>query len=519
MVDTGQTLHARQLEVLVRVAQLITTLDLDQVLSQTLQLTTDVVGATKGSFFLLDDQGRTLQRFIAARDMDAHSKQLVSHRILEGGLAGWVFANKQAAIIDDTAMDDRWLLLDDNLRVRSALCVPFFVEGQVRGVMTLEHPEPRHFTADDLRLVRAVADQASAALHNAQLFDRVQAQQSQLEAVLSSISEAVLVVDHEWRICLLNQAAEALIGASAEAVTGKRLDVISDKPLFTHLVETVGAAGVTASTQTIELHDDMSHRDFVVNMAMLHPHDSENIQYVIAMYEVTSIKDLNRLKTHMIRMASHDLKNPLSLMIGYLDLIQSDVSSGVLPEPDFLDGISKAVERMESLIETLLDTERAEQDAPMRPVIIDPYELIERVLDEMIPAANQHKHHVVTNIQPNLQPIKGDFVQLREALNNLFSNAIKYMPDGGTVTLEVYQEDQRLYLSVQDTGYGIPADQQASIFQPYFRAQQKETETIEGTGVGLSLVKEVVGRHGGNFWFTSEQGVGSTFGFWLPMLD
>lgn len=71
---------------------------------------------------------------------------------------------------------------------------------------------------------------------------------------------------------------------------------------------------------------------------------------------------------------------------------------------------------------------------------------------------------------------------------------------------------------MEDTGYGIPADQQARIFEPYFRASQRGTGHIEGTGVGLSLVKEVVGRHGGNVWFTSAEGAGSTFGFWLPML-
>src|SRR3954452_454954 len=118
----SQTLQARQLEDLVQVAQLITTLDLDQVLLHTLKLTTEVVGAQEGSFFLLDEQGRTLQRFIAARDMDPQRKQVVSHRVLEDGLAGWAIVNKQAALILDTASDDRWIVLDDELRVRSAIC-------------------------------------------------------------------------------------------------------------------------------------------------------------------------------------------------------------------------------------------------------------------------------------------------------------------------------------------------------------------------------------------------------------
>src|SRR5436190_5953070 len=118
-----QNNQTRQLEVLVQVAQLIATLDLDEVLQQTLKLTTEVVGAQKGSFFLLDEQGRTLQRFIAARDMDSERKQEVSLRVLEHGLAGWAIANKQAAIIFDTATDERWVVLDDELRVRSAICV------------------------------------------------------------------------------------------------------------------------------------------------------------------------------------------------------------------------------------------------------------------------------------------------------------------------------------------------------------------------------------------------------------
>ena len=110
----------RQLEVLVQVSQLIATLDLDEVLLQTLKLTTETVGASKGSVFLLDEQGRTLQRFIAARDMDPHKKSVVSHQVLDGGLARWVIDHKQGVIVDDTAEDPRWLVLDDSLRVRSA---------------------------------------------------------------------------------------------------------------------------------------------------------------------------------------------------------------------------------------------------------------------------------------------------------------------------------------------------------------------------------------------------------------
>jgi signal transduction histidine kinase len=273
-----------------------------------------------------------------------------------------------------------------------------------------------------------------------------------------------------------------------------------------------------ASTQSYELRDDVQGRDFIINVAVLRQKESSEVDYVIALYDVTSIKDLNRLKTHMIRMASHDLKNPLALLVGYLDMIWDDVSRNVLPDPRYIDSLYKAINRMETLIASLLDTDHDDQNTPLQRLPVDPYALLQAVLEDMEPIAAQKSHQIVQNFQPNLRAIRGDFIQLREALDNLLSNAIKYTPNGGTITISVYVEDERMNFNVEDTGYGIPADQQARIFEPYFRASHHATGHIEGTGVGLSLVKEVVGRHGGNVWFTSTEGSGSTFGFWLPML-
>jgi signal transduction histidine kinase len=123
------------------------------------------------------------------------------------------------------------------------------------------------------------------------------------------------------------------------------------------------------------------------------------------------------------------------------------------------------------------------------------------------------------NIQPTLRPLKGDFERLREAIKNLLDNASKYTPEGGSITITASSEEERFTFSVKDNGYGIPADQQSAIFQPYFRARNVATQHISGTGVGLSLVKEIVERHGGQVWFISKEGEGSTFGFWLPILS
>jgi PAS domain S-box-containing protein len=513
--------QTRQLEMLVQIAQLLSTLDLDTVLGQILKLTTDTVGATRGSFFLLDEEGRSLQRFIAARNLPPEKKETVSQHVLKHGLAGWVKQNRKSALVEDTHTDTRWLTLPDDKerhRVRSAICVPFIVRDELRGVMTLEHPKPGNFTTDDLRLVEAAAYQAGAALRNAQLFDRVQAQQRQLEGVLNSISDVLIVVDGQWRLRLFNPAALGLLGQDAAAVNNRslaELSAMTDNPLLSQLAEEISALG--SSSQTFELHEDATGRDYAVNVSSLDEHGERG--YVIALHDVTSLKDLNRLKTHMIQMASHDLKNPIGVLKGFLDVIKEDSESGVLPDEIVLDSMAKTLVRMETLVTTLLDIQRAETDSPLARDSINPHELVDMVLDDMLPSAQQHQHQIALNIQDRMTPIKGDFVRLREAMDNLLENAIKYTPDGGTITITAFTRSQRFGFQVKDSGYGIPQDRHPFIFQPYFRAQTPGTESIPGTGVGLSLVKEVVERHGGHVWFSSTEGEGSTFGFWLPLLD
>src|SRR5260221_10453052 len=179
----------------------------------------------------------------------------------------------------------------------------------------------------------------------------------------------------------------------------------------------------------------------------------------------------------MLKMASHDLKGPLGLLLGYVDLLHQDVISGVMPEVTYLESIYKAITRMETLIATLLDAHRSDQET-FTASPIDPIALIDSILEDLMPLIAQHSQQLVKKFQSNLDPIKGDAVQLREAMSNLVGNAIKYTPDGGTLTVSVYAEDERFYFSVKDTGYGVPQDQQQHIFQPYFRADQQAIKNI-----------------------------------------
>jgi two-component system, OmpR family, phosphate regulon sensor histidine kinase PhoR len=483
----------------------------------TLKLTTDVVGAAKGSLLLLDAQGRTLQRWITARDMDERTQMLVARRVLEGGLAGWVVAHKQAALILDTLTDARWVKLegDDLLRVRSAICVPFFVDGAVRGVMTLEHPEPQAFAPETVWLAEAIAQQASAALRNAQLFEQAQMQQRQLQGVLASISDALIVLDDEWRVLMMNPAAETLFDTRFNPENPR----LPAAPVLDTFWEMFLSTNNGQAQWAFDLRDEIGRRDFIVNIAVLHqymPYGSY-VHYVVAFNDVTSLKDLARLRTHMIQMASHDLKNPLGVLMSYLGMLEAESASGRMPSKMILDSMQRVVGRMQSLIANLLNVQRAEM--PLQPELFDPVDMVRSIIARSEANIAARGHTLITKIPAQMQSIKADRTLIAEAMHNLVENAIKYTPNGGKITVETYIVDSRFYFTVIDTGIGIPEDQQPLIFQKYFRARPAAASEIEGTGVGLNLVKEVIEQHGGSVSFTSKEGVGSTFSFWLPILS
>jgi signal transduction histidine kinase len=132
-------------------------------------------------------------------------------------------------------------------------------------------------------------------------------------------------------------------------------------------------------------------------------------------------------------------------------------------------------------------------------------------------ATKQQQIALIIGYQPLW--VEGDPLQLEEALNNLIHNAIKYTPDEGSITVSISRYEELVTFRVRDTGYGIPESQQERLFQPFFRVRTQETKAIEGTGLGLHLVKNIVTRHNGHMFFQSVRGEGSTFGFDLPLRD
>jgi signal transduction histidine kinase len=223
----------------------------------------------------------------------------------------------------------------------------------------------------------------------------------------------------------------------------------------------------------------------------------------------------------MIRMASHDIRNPLGNAMAYFELLMMQLGKAPTPQQkDYMDGFRSATEAMVTLIDDLLTLERAESERQSSWKRFDISQLIQDAVTAQKLNADLKGHTLTLKIdREHSTDVMGSATQLRQAVANLVGNAIKYTPEGGRVDVQLSYQNQRLMFEVKDNGYGISKERQARLFERFYRAREPSTDHISGTGLGLSLVKTVIERHNGKVWVESEVGTGSTFGFWLPAAD
>jgi PAS domain S-box-containing protein len=250
--------------------------------------------------------------------------------------------------------------------------------------------------------------------------------------------------------------------------------------------------------------------------------------YEVSQAQVTELQELyarvsklEQLKTDMIRIASHDLRSPIGIIAGYLALLEADVIPKLpASEADYIQSIRKSVERMEEIINDILSLERIEQVAEEDyGDVLDLGAMTQRAVEMYMGEADNKGLDLRFQIPKNDGiRVKGDPAQLFEAITNFITNALKYTPSDGSVEVRVRRKDEQAVLTVRDTGYGIPLEKQEQLFTPFYRAGSAETDKIDGIGLGLSLVKNIVERHGGKIIFKSKYHEGSVFGFTLPLV-
>jgi len=399
----------------------------------------------------------------------------------------------------------------------SAIAVPLFWHTQISGVLAI-HDRRRCFETSDRVVLETLATQVAMALERIRLFESVEQEERQLEAILRGVADAILVLDAHGCLQLLNPAGEQLLIGRAEIGIGQPLPWGRGYDDLIRLLEQTRHSGAIEQGEA----DWPDHRTLA---ALITPIEAGG--QVVVLHDVTHFKDVERVKNEFIAAATHDLKTPLTSILGYSALLKK---IGPLDEKqvDFVDHIQRSATQMHELVQSLLELVRIDLGLGLKMEPCDLGRLLLDVTEEFKPQAADKQQTLTLSLdglagdklrQAGLC-VMSDPPQLRRVINNLVSNAIKYTPPGGQVTVlaEVQTALQQAKVQIQDTGLGIPSADQPFIFDKFYRVKTEETKDIEGHGLGLTIVKSIIERHGGQVWVKSDgvPGKGSRFGFSLP---
>ena len=496
----AQSLERRlhELEALAHIGRTVTAmLDLDQVLTTVVESAVGLTEAEEGSLLLMDeDSGDLTMR--ASMNFDDEFARTFRLKV-EDSLAGQVIASGQPVILDEGAPQK----IKTSYLVHSLLYVPLRARGRTIGVLGVDNRKAgRSLTKEDMTVVMAMADYAAIAIDNARLYNRSEAERVKLETILTQTEDGVIVVDPENRLLLINRTAAEAFEAS-DPQLGRSLVETLDHPQILALLRAPGRA---PRREEIELKDGR-----VVN-AQRTPIDG--VGQAVVMQDITHLKELDRIKSEFVTTVSHDLRSPLTAILGYVDLIgrTGEVSE---QQREFIQRVRTSVEHITALISDLLDLGRIEAGLDSARETT-PLPVLARYAVETLRGAAEHRKLTLeASLPEDLPMVTGDPIRLRQMIANLLENAIKYTPPGGRVRIEAVAEADQVILRVVDTGPGIPPAEQPYLFDKFFRASNIP-EDVAGTGLGLSIVKSIVDSHDGRIWVESALGKGSRFTVVLP---
>jgi two-component system sensor histidine kinase ResE len=386
------------------------------------------------------------------------------------------------------------------------VAVPLFWEAKISGVLAVHSSQANAFEESDRVLLETLASQVVAAMERIRLFESMEHERRRLSAVLHGVADAILVLDAQGHLQLVNPAGQQLF-TDVDTKLGHALPAGHGYDDFIGLFEQARQMG--AATQ-----GEITWPDGRTLATLITP--IEDGGEVAILHDVTHFKDLDRVKNEFIATASHDLKNPITSILGYAGLLDK---AGPLNEAQagFANRIHKAADQMYELVQNLLELARMDLGVELQVEACDLREMVTGVADEFqTQAAHKQQSLRVLPFEPP-DAFLADPVRLRQVLRNLVGNAIKYTPEGGGITVATDVNGAHLRLKVQDTGVGIPAEDLPFIFDKFYRVRTSDTKDIEGNGLGLAIVKSIIEQHGGQITVESRAGQGSSFTIVLPL--
>jgi PAS domain S-box-containing protein len=385
-------------------------------------------------------------------------------------------------------------------------------EGALHGVLAVYAQRPRAWREEEIEALAALAANASVALSNAELYQRVALEREQSVAILANIADGIVAVDRDGRIVLWNAAAEQVTGIPRAEALGRMTAQVLHRELES---EGTGAGG----SRLVSLARGGDEIWLSLSEAVMRDPVGAVAGRIFAFRDISAERLVEQMKSDFVSTVSHELRTPLTSIYGFAEtLLRQDVAFGEDERRTFLAYIARESERLTSIVDALLNVARLDTgDLTVTIAPTDVGAVVTEVVSTARAANDGNGHSFVLRLeQDESLTADADAEKLKQILDQLIQNAVKFSPTGGTVTVAARKpRPDTVEVSVADEGIGIPSAEQQRIFSKFYRADSSNRAS-GGAGLGLFIAQGLVLAMGGRIWVDSAEGEGSSFTFELP---
>ncbi len=405
------------------------------------------------------------------------------------------------------------------------VALPMTIEDQLIGVVYVFRTGGIAFSRNDRQLLASFADQAAIAVQNARLYQQVSQEKARLDAIIEHSGDGVMILEPDRRVTVFNRALAATSYIPAQDAVGRFcydvLHIDNAEPPGVDLCDKANVPIFHPASKPLYIEGDIRRGDgsFVtvgITYSPIFNSGGKLVNITASVRDITRFREAEEMKSTFISVISHELKTPVALIKGYAGTLnREDAEWDKQTIRESLVVIEEEADRLTELIDNLLDVSRLQAGALKLEIgFANMAHLAEKTVKKF--RTQTSRHTFVLDFPPDLPTVPGDEGRLRQVLDNLLSNALKYSPDGGQIRVSGRADDRQVYIAVTDEGIGIPEDEQESIFDRFYRVRSGMSQRTKGAGLGLFLVNAVVKAHGGRVWVESQPGQGATFVFTLP---
>lgn len=342
-----------------------------------------------------------------------------------------------------------------------------------------------------------------------QQIDQISDERSKLQHILTQLDIGIIVIDEQKNIIHANPEISRVLDLEETKIENKNiLEIIRHERLITSIDNVLKAGDKETGEFECPIQNRSVYLDYIVIPFVI----SEKMTgALIQLQDITELKKLEAIRRDFVANASHELKTPLTAIVGYTETLLEGASEDTLSRMKFIRRIREQSQRLTFLIDDLLKLSELEREQPMElePCLLNP--LIQETIEEFRELLQQKNIDLIFESPENIR-VKINEEGIRSVFNNLVDNAIKYTPENGKITIRAEESNNnRVKIEITDTGIGIDPRYHDRIFQRFYRVDKARSRTLGGTGLGLAIVKHIIERHGSKIHVESELGKGSCF--------